>query len=137
MAVMPDTMNARPVRRAVASMASRGLRPRARSSTNRNRMRDVNSVQTATTRGPATAVTGLSLRWKANADERHRPDGHEHRHERQQRPDEAAQPEGEEDAHEQDGQVGELDPGRLEVLDAAHPDRGDATRRDGDPRRAG
>ena len=64
MAVMPETMKARPVRRAVASMAWRGVRPRARSSTNRNRIRDVNSVQTATTRGPATAVTGLSLRWK-------------------------------------------------------------------------
>ena len=38
MAVMPETMKARPVRRAVASMAWRGERPRARSSTNRNRM---------------------------------------------------------------------------------------------------
>ena len=64
-AVMPDTMKARPVRRAVASMASRGARPGPRSSTNRNRISDVNSVQTATTNGPATAVTGLSLRLKA------------------------------------------------------------------------
>ncbi len=47
MAVRPDTMNARPVRLAVISTASRGLRPLPRSSTNRKRMSDVNSVQTA------------------------------------------------------------------------------------------
>ncbi len=67
MAVSPETMNARPVRLAVSCMDSTGPRRRARSSTNRNRIKEVNSVHTATTNGPDTAVIGLSLRLNAQA----------------------------------------------------------------------
>src|SRR5262249_52486002 len=66
-AVSADTMNARPVRDAATSTDSSGVRPRRRSSTNRSRVRDVNSVHAATTKGPPTAVTGLSLRLNAYA----------------------------------------------------------------------
>ncbi len=66
-AVSADTMNARPVREATTSTASFGSRPRSRSSMNRNRINEVNSVQAATTSGPPTAVIGLSLRLKTNA----------------------------------------------------------------------
>jgi hypothetical protein len=55
-------MNARPVRAAATSTAWRGSRPRRRSSTNRRRIRDVNSVQAATTSGPPTAVIGLNVK---------------------------------------------------------------------------
>ena len=65
MAVMADTMKARPVRAPATSMASRGSRPRCRSSTKRSRISDVNSVQAATTSGPPTAVIGLSFRSSA------------------------------------------------------------------------
>ena len=67
MAVMADTMKARPVRAPATSMASWGSRPRWRSSTNRRRISEVNSVQAAITSGPPTAVIGLSLRSNANA----------------------------------------------------------------------
>ena len=61
-AVSPDTMNARPVRPATTSTASCGSMPRARSSTKRSRINDVNSVQAAMTSGPPTAVIGLRLK---------------------------------------------------------------------------
>ena len=61
MAVNAETMNARPVRDAATSTASFGLKPRRRSSTNRNRISEVNSVQAATTNGPPTAVIGLRV----------------------------------------------------------------------------
>src|SRR3954468_3344448 len=67
MEVRPDTMNARPVRVAATSTASFGSSPRRRSSTNRSRISDVNSVHVATTKGPPTAVSGLRLRLSANA----------------------------------------------------------------------
>ena len=66
-AVRAETMNARPVRSAVTSTASRGARPRRRSSMKRRRISDVNSVQAATTNGPPTAVIGDSLRSSAYA----------------------------------------------------------------------
>ena len=65
MAVSADTMNARPVRDAATSTDSSGVKPRRRSSTNRSRISDVNSVHAATTSGPPTAVMGLSLRLNA------------------------------------------------------------------------
>src|SRR3954451_5823004 len=67
MAVSPDTMNARPVRDAATSTASFGSSPRRRSSMNRNRISDVNSVHAAMTSGPPTAVIGLSLRLRPYA----------------------------------------------------------------------
>ena len=67
----------------------------------------MNSVQTATTSGPAHGGDRAQLEVEGDGDERHRAHGHEHRHERQQRADEAAQPHGEEGAHEEEGQVGE------------------------------
>ena len=60
----------------------------------------MNSVHAATTSGPPTAVIGLSLRSSGPGHERRRADGDEHRHERQQRPDDRAQPHGEEEEHE-------------------------------------
>ena len=66
-AVMADTMKARPVRPAAVSTASRGEAPRSRSSTNRNRISEVNSVQAAMTSGPPIAVMGLSFRSKTQA----------------------------------------------------------------------
>jgi hypothetical protein len=66
-AVSALTMNARPVRLAVTSTASRGGKPRLRSSTKRSRISDVNSVHAATTSGPPTAVMGLSFRSSAYA----------------------------------------------------------------------
>ena len=72
-AVNADTMNARPVREAATSMASRGARPRRRSSTKRSRISDVNSVHAATTSGPPTAVIGLSFRCSAYANSEDAP----------------------------------------------------------------
>ena len=72
-------MNARPVRDAATSIASRGSSPRRRSSTKRSRISDVNSVHAATTSGPPTAVIGLSLRLNAYANERRDADRDQHR----------------------------------------------------------
>ena len=57
------------------------------------------------------------------------PDRDEHRHQRQQRPDDRAEPHGEEEEDEQDGEVGEHDPVRLEVVEQADADHGEARRR--------
>ena len=65
MAVRADTMNALPVRDAATSTDSSGVKPRRRSSTNRSRISDVNSVHAATTSGPPTAVMGLNFRLNA------------------------------------------------------------------------
>ena len=136
-AVRPETMKARPVRLAVMCIASSGSARRPRSSTNRRRMREVNSVQTAITSGPETAVSGLSFRRQRPGDQGHRPHGHHHRHQRQQRADDAAEPHGQEDPDEDEGQVGEQGcatwPGCRSRPDADHRDPargvGDAGRR--------
>ncbi len=60
-------MKARPVLDAATSAAWRGSRPRWRSSTNLKRISDVNSVHTAITSGPPTAVIGLRVRSNAKA----------------------------------------------------------------------
>ena len=52
---------------AVVAMACTGSAPRPRSSTKRSRMREVNSVHTAISSGPETAVSGLSFRDRAQA----------------------------------------------------------------------
>ena len=128
-------MNARPVRGAVTSTAARGVRPRRRSSTNRSRISDVNSVQAATTSGPPTAVIGLSLRLSDVGEQRRGADRDQHRHEREQRPDDAAQPDREEQEDEEDREVGEQDPVRLEVVEQADADDREARRRRADARR--
>ena len=129
-AVSADTMKARPVRDAATSIASRGGRPRRRSSTKRSRISDVNSVHAATTSGPPTAVIGLSLRLERVREQRRRADRDQHRHERQQRADDAAQPDRQEQEHEEDRDVGEDHAVRLEVVEQADADDRE-TRRSG------
>ena len=85
MAVSADTMNARPVRAAATSTAARGSRPRRRSSTNRSRISEVNSVHAAITSGPPTAVIGLRVKPGEVREQRRGPDRDQHRHEREQR----------------------------------------------------
>ena len=88
----------------------------------------MNSVQAATTSGPPTAVIGLSLRLKAHATSDATPDRDQHRHERQQRPDDRAQPDGEEQEHEEHREVGEHDAVGLEVVEQPDADDGEARR---------
>ena len=66
------------------------------------------------------------------------PDRDQHRHQRQQRPDDRAEPDREEEEHEQDREVGELDAVRLEVVEQPDADdREAATAWPGSPRAGG
>ena len=116
---------------------ARGASPRRRSSTNRKRISDVNSVHAATTSGPPTAVIGLSLRLQRVGEQRRGADRDQHRNERQQRTDDAPQPDREEQEHEEDRDVGEDDAVRLEVVEQADAHDREARRRGADGRAAG
>ena len=134
-AVRADTMNARPVRDAVTSIALRGDRPRRRSSTKRKRISDVNSVHAATTSGPATAVIGLSFRLRIHANSDAAPTATSTGTSDSSARTMLRSRNDEEHEDEEDREVGQQGPVRLEVVEQTDADHGETRRRRADAAR--
>ena len=129
MAVMADTMKARPVR--AGGDVDRRLRARAPPPLLDEPQEDQRGELGAHRHHERTADGGhrAELEVERVGHERRGAHRDQHRHHRQQRPHDAAQPHREEEEHEQDRQVGEQDPVRLEVVEQADADHRQARRR--------
>ena len=129
MAVMADTMKARPVRAAATSTASFGSRPALPllDEAQEDQRRELGARRDH--ERPADRGHRAQLQAEARTPPAtRRPTAISTGHQRQQRADDAAEPHGEEEEHEQDRQVGEQDAVRLEVLEQADAHHGQARR---------
>ena len=135
-AVSADTMNARPVRAAATSTACSRFEPAPAllHEPQEDQRRELGTRRDH----ERTAHRGHRTQREAGevGEQRRGTDRDEHRHERQQRPDDRPQPDREEEEHERDREVGEQDAVRLEVVEEADADDREARRRGADARPA-